>query len=589
MACGTETLIDVNPGPIVQTFVIRKDPDLVVTFEEVDDLFILSSNKCPITKHSVTSSNGQPLSTNALKTIQIDEKERTITILNNIYKDLNVDLLLHVETAGGVKASKQVKLAFTENTAPKFKSKPKKISLEVIGDDTKKKKKDIFEYTSESATDAEKDKITFRFSGLNKIKCNCVTIKQVDDKFEVKIDKKRITEEDVGTYKIKVEIEDASYYYSKNKASEELEIQIEYQPETEVEKTAAEKEADSNSTAAANTTGAGDAAAGASDPTSGNSSASDNSTAAGNATADSNDTAGADNSTNTDSSTDQAADSSTATNTGPAVVLNPTNAPSPGRGAPPSQENDKQDKPIIKPVIKVELPKKSIAEQVLQDDQSVIKEVVPPLSADWETKASPGAVQNIFSKFKKNTLQKLKKEKSKTRKSTTDAAQGGDTAVEVPEEDEEANAAPEVETGKLSREGALPIKMSAPCEVPDIFSTTDASGNRRLYIQNFVEHPVTGKRQLVGVAELDVTRDVVSLDFVTNTDTEANPIGYYLSMQEWTPTGLGIQINYTDPLMIGKGDDQVMTTLRNPDMFVSKASGKSVPKDKATSVKFSPP
>ena len=234
MACGTETLKAVNPEPIVQTFVIRKDPDLVVTFKEVDDLFILSSNKCPITKYSVTSSNGQPLFTNALKTIQIDEKERTITILNNIYKDLNVDLLLHIETTGGVKASKQVKLAFTENAAPKFKSKPKKISLEVIGDDIKKKKKDVFEYTSESATDAEKDKITFRFSGLNKIKCNCVTIKQVDDKFEVKIDKKRITEEDVGTYKIKVEIEDASYYYSKNKASEELEIQIEYQPETEV-------------------------------------------------------------------------------------------------------------------------------------------------------------------------------------------------------------------------------------------------------------------------------------------------------------------------------------------------------------------
>ena len=70
-----------------------------------------------------------------------------------------------------------------------------------------------------------------------------------------------------------------------------------------------------------------------------------------------------------------------------------------------------------------------------------------------------------------------------------------------------------------------------------------------------MNHPITGKRQLLGLAELDVTRDVVSLDFVTNTDTEANPIGYYLDMKEWTADGLGIQINYTDPLMIGKGDD----------------------------------
>jgi hypothetical protein len=93
----------------------------------------------------------------------------------------------------------------------------------------------------------------------------------------------------------------------------------------------------------------------------------------------------------------------------------------------------------------------------------------------------------------------------------------------------------------------------------------------------------------LGLSELDVTRDVVDLSFVTTTDQESNPIGFYLDMEEWNENGLGIKINYTDPLMVGKGNDQIMTTLKNPDLFVSAATGKAVPKDKATSVKFSPP
>jgi len=40
--------------------------------------------------------------------------------------------------------------------------------------------------------------------------------------------------------------------------------------------------------------------------------------------------------------------------------------------------------------------------------------------------------------------------------------------------------------------------------------------------------------------------------------------------------------------MVGKGNDQVMTTLKNPDLFVSASSGEALPSDAATSIKFSP-
>lgn len=146
-----------------------------------------------------------------------------------------------------------------------------------------------------------------------------------------------------------------------------------------------------------------------------------------------------------------------------------------------------------------------------------------------------------------------------------------------------------VKTGDMDASGGLPIKSNQPTIPLGITSTTDPkTGRRRMYVQNFVDHPVSGKRQLIGVSELDVSRDVVDLTFITETDQETNPIGYYLSMTKWDENGIGIQINYTDPLMVGKGKDQVMTSLKNPDLFVSAASGEALPKDKATSVKFSP-
>jgi hypothetical protein len=80
----------------------------------------------------------------------------------------------------------------------------------------------------------------------------------------------------------------------------------------------------------------------------------------------------------------------------------------------------------------------------------------------------------------------------------------------------------------------------------------------------------------------------MDLTFITETDQETNPIGYYLDLEKWDENGIQIKINYTDPLMVGKGNDQVMTTLKNPDLFVSAASGEALPKEDATTIKFSP-
>ena len=87
------------------------------------------------------------------------------------------------------------------------------------------------------------------------------------------------------------------------------------------------------------------------------------------------------------------------------------------------------------------------------------------------------------------------------------------------------------------------------------------------------------------VSELDVTRDVLDVTFVTVSDQESTPIKYYLDMTNWDSKSLGMKINFEDPLQVGKGNDNVMTSLKDTNMFISEASGKAISKDKATSVK----
>jgi hypothetical protein len=49
-------------------------------------------------------------------------------------------------------------------------------------------------------------------------------------------------------------------------------------------------------------------------------------------------------------------------------------------------------------------------------------------------------------------------------------------------------------------------------------------------IQNFAEDSITGRRRLVGLSELDVSRDIMDFKFLTNSDQESEPIEFFLEM-----------------------------------------------------------
>ena len=86
-----------------------------------------------------------------------------------------------------------------------------------------------------------------------------------------------------------------------------------------------------------------------------------------------------------------------------------------------------------------------------------------------------------------------------------------------------------------------------------------------------------------------MSRDIVDFDYVTESDIESLKIGYSLELKDWKADSMEIYINYTDPLNVGYGDDQIMTKLKNPSLFVSNKSGQPMSEDGSSSVKYATP
>lgn len=58
-------------------------------------------------------------------------------------------------------------------------------------------------------------------------------------------------------------------------------------------------------------------------------------------------------------------------------------------------------------------------------------------------------------------------------------------------------------------------------------------------------------------------------------------------MGDWTGKKLGLAIIYKDPLDVGRGRDNVMTSLRNPSMFISTTTGNAITAENSITVKQS--
>lgn len=142
---------------------------------------------------------------------------------------------------------------------------------------------------------------------------------------------------------------------------------------------------------------------------------------------------------------------------------------------------------------------------------------------------------------------------------------------------------------ETNMEGGVKNKFNQPLETPDFATKTDKAGRRQLYMQNYVDHPVTGKRMLVGLAQIDVQRDLMDVNFITTADQEANPIEYYLELRAWEEDNIDVKVHYKDPLVASKGNPQILTTFKNPGLLAPKDGSEPMSKANADASKPSPP
>ena len=90
------------------------------------------------------------------------------------------------------------------------------------------------------------------------------------------------------------------------------------------------------------------------------------------------------------------------------------------------------------------------------------------------------------------------------------------------------------------------------------------------------------KRKLVALEEIDITRDVMGVEFFLKSDMETEDIKYFLEIKNWTATSFDVSINFTDPMIISQGEfrDECKMVIKNPYLFVSKQSGEKLDVDK---------
>ena len=90
------------------------------------------------------------------------------------------------------------------------------------------------------------------------------------------------------------------------------------------------------------------------------------------------------------------------------------------------------------------------------------------------------------------------------------------------------------------------------------------------------------KRKLVALDEIDITRDVMDVEFFLKSDMETEDIKYFLNIKNWTESSFEISINFTDPMIISQGEfrDECKMVIKNPYLFVSKETGEKVDSSK---------
>jgi hypothetical protein len=82
----------------------------------------------------------------------------------------------------------------------------------------------------------------------------------------------------------------------------------------------------------------------------------------------------------------------------------------------------------------------------------------------------------------------------------------------------------------------------------------------------------------IDFSKIDVARDIMSVYMISYDDSDVKPSNYYLSMKDFNSKEMVINVNFTNPEMVSssKTKDKFKFVLKNPEMFISQRTGKTL-------------
>ena len=122
----------------------------------------------------------------------------------------------------------------------------------------------------------------------------------------------------------------------------------------------------------------------------------------------------------------------------------------------------------------------------------------------------------------------------------------------------------------ISRAGLVTVGFNQVLELP-FFARNGTQNPLPQILQNKNKRRLEIENNTIALADINVPRDVLDFQYVFRQDEEPTNFTYGLQLTEWTPTYLKVQIDFSKPLMVSRGEleDEIVVVVMDKKLFMN--------------------
>ena len=96
------------------------------------------------------------------------------------------------------------------------------------------------------------------------------------------------------------------------------------------------------------------------------------------------------------------------------------------------------------------------------------------------------------------------------------------------------------------------------------------------------QEEAASRRQLLSVDKLDVTRDIMEISVILNSEVKPEKMQFFIELKSWTETEIVIAYNFSNPLLVSTGihPDSVLCKIKERKLFRAQNSNETLKLDR---------